>query len=215
MPTRLSGHAAYDLAEDEPDVDRVVGAVGARLPGRLLLLDGADVGIPVEPRAGRRVITIDHAITYGRGRADQHALLAGGGEFRPVARDRRIEIDHAAIDQHVRAQRAHALGDGIHDDDRVRVPRMRPGEVLVAAPEIHDLVTVPVDANGRPDFVALAKILLERVANRSEGRIARALNRNRSFVHMASSSGVPRHGFVGFAIGQTSIVDGGSSACLI
>jgi hypothetical protein len=77
------------------------------------------------------MIAEDHAVRMGENLPDQHSLLAGCCEFRPVAGDRRIKIDCAPIDEHVRAQRAHAFGHGIHDDDGVRPPWIRAGEILV------------------------------------------------------------------------------------
>ncbi len=116
---RLVGDAADHLAEQVADVDRVIGAEGARLPGGLLLLQCLDMFVPAEPGAGRGAVAIDDAAGVREDMADQHALLAGLREFRPVVGDGRIEIDFAAVDEDVHAQRTHAFGDRVHDDDGV------------------------------------------------------------------------------------------------
>src|SRR6185436_281538 len=71
-------------AQDVADVDRVVGALRARLPGGRLLLDRADVHIPVEPGARRRMVAEDDAAGVRQDVAHQHARLARRGELRPV-----------------------------------------------------------------------------------------------------------------------------------
>ena len=156
----------------------------------------------------------DHTIRMGEDVPDQHSLLPAAANSGRVARDRRIKIDRAPIDEDVRAQRAHALGDGIHDDDRVRAPRISPGRGPGARPQVHDLVTTPVDANSRPDFVALRNSA--RTRREPRRRPDRTCPRSESIVRpygvfLGSS---PSARLVDFAIGQTSIADGGSSACL-
>ena len=139
----------------------------------------ADVRLPVEPRAGRRVVAVDHAARVREHVAHQHALLARLRELRPVARDRRVEIDEPAIDQDVRAERAHALRHRVHDDDGVLGPRHRALQVLVAAPQVDDLLAVLVHAHRGAHLAALAEIALEFLAHRGEARVADAVDEYR------------------------------------
>src|SRR6185437_12544669 len=125
---------------------------------------------------GGGAIAINDAIGMRENVADEHALLAGLRKFRPVVCNRRVEIDLAAVDQDVHTQCAHALDERIHDDDRVFLPRLGASEVLMAAPEIDNLLSVLVDTDGGADLAPSAEIIGKCFFNGGEFRCAGATN---------------------------------------
>ena len=70
------------------------------------------------------------------------ACLPFCAELRPVARHGRVDVELAALDQDVRAERRHRLGGRKDVDDRVALPGPRARRIGVAAPQIDDRLAV-------------------------------------------------------------------------
>ena len=104
-------------------------------------------------------------------------VLPGRGELGPDRRDRAIERDLAALDQREHEHRDHALADRVRVHERVLGPGLRARGVAMAAPEIDDANAADLHAQARADFVELAEVRRERIAQRGEARIAVALDR--------------------------------------
>ena len=66
-------------------------------------------------------------------------------ELGAAARDGRVQIELAGLDQAEEADRAECLAHGEEVDDRVAGPRARAGGVGVARPEVEDALLVDVD----------------------------------------------------------------------
>ena len=101
--------------------------------------------------------------------ANQHALLAVLGEFRPVVGNRQFGIDQALVDQAIEGDAGNALGHRHHAENRILLPWQRLRLVTETAPEIDDLDAIDIGADGRADFVFDSKVFRERVRYPGEG----------------------------------------------
>ena len=93
------------------------------------------------------------------------ALLAVGGELRPIARDRRLHVELAAVDQHEQAQGDEAFGAGEDHLQGVALPwpsRLRVGD---PAPQVDDRLAVAAHRERRAKLAAVAQVLDEHVAH--------------------------------------------------
>jgi hypothetical protein len=108
--------------------------------------------------------------------ADEKPRLAVGGELRPIAGDRRVEVDEAAVDQHVDTGRGDALADRHAIADRVLEPALRAGGVAITAPEVDDRLAADRDRDRCANLFAKHEILGEGLPYRRDrppGRTAR------------------------------------------
>ena len=95
----------------------------AGLPEQPRLFQAVDHLLPiVERRVGHFHAGRGQAGGVGQQVAHQHAVFAMPGEFGPVFYDRRIEIEQAALRQHVHGKRQPALGGRPQVDERIRGP---------------------------------------------------------------------------------------------
>jgi len=173
---RPAGDAADDLAHDEALGQRVVARRGTRLPARRLGGQPGRDGRPVVQVPGsHRAVEVRQARGVGQHVPDLHALLARGGELRPVPGHRRGQVEIAAVGEDQRAQRRHRLGGGPDVGDGVRSPRDRAGRIGVPAPEVHRRLTVQVD-RGRGTDVVLVQRLGQRLTDGLESLVAHAAN---------------------------------------
>ncbi len=166
---RLAGDAAHDLADQETHGHRVIARRGAGLPIRFLRGEERDRALPiVEILFGDGLAPAGESGAVAHDLGDRDARFAARGEFRPIFRDRRVEVDQAAIGEQQRRQRRHRLGGRIDVDDGVLHPWPRAGRVGLAAPQIdHRLVADP-DADRGPEIGAAGEIAFEGGADRRE-----------------------------------------------
>ena len=106
---------------------------------------------------------------------DQHVLLPGRGERRPVLRDGRVHVQFSAVDQHQGRQAGHRLGRRPDVGDRVLLPRLSASLVAVASPQVDGYLAVEVEHDGSAKFRPRVHIPLQRVRHRAEALIALAL----------------------------------------
>ena len=99
-------------------------------------------------------------------------MLAGLGELGPVAGHRRVQVELAALDELVHAGTGQALGAGQHGGQRVHLPRARAFGVSRAGPQVDDQFAVDPGGDRCANFLALQKVLLERLAYAVETRLA-------------------------------------------
>jgi hypothetical protein len=88
-----------------------------------------------------------------------------------------IERDLAALDQREHEHRNHTLADRVGVHERVLGPGLRARGIAMAAKEIDDANAAELHAEARADFIELAEVRRERVAQRGEARIAVAEDR--------------------------------------
>ena len=170
---RLAANPAHDLAQQIALIMDVIGRPGAGLPQGLLILQRLHIGLAVEHAAGIQPVVGEHRNSGGviEDMTDEDPVLAVLREFRPVGRDRRIDIDLAAVDQHVEADAGDALGDRHHADRGMGVPRLGLVAVAIAAPQIDHRLAVDDHRNGRTRLVLDPVILLEGLEHRLKARI--------------------------------------------
>ena len=108
--------------------------------------------------------------------ADLDLFLSIGRKFWPVARDRRIEIQFAAIGNQERSQRRHGFGCGIYVDDRVLLPRARAGLIGKATPKIDYGLAIQRRAEGRTHICTAGKVLRKYLAHRRVAIIGKPLH---------------------------------------
>ena len=171
-------HAADDLADQVAEGDRVIAVAAARRPPRRALRQRRGHGRPVEQRlGGQRPADGGQPRAMAQEPAHRDVLLAGLGELGPVAGHRRVQVELAALGQHVGAERDHALGGRGHADDRVRGPRAGAGRVGMAAPAVHHPHPVEVHADGGARVAALGEVPEELLADRGEAGLAVPVDR--------------------------------------
>ena len=196
---RATGDAAHDLADEMAVRERVVAVARAGRPQRRLLGEPVHDELPVAvPVLGNRLRERGEPGLMCEQHAHGDRVLAVLRELRPVRRDRRVEVELAARDEHVRAQRGGALGARPDHADRVAFPRPPGRGVGAPAPEVDDRLAVERHADGGADLAALGEVAFERVADRLELRIARAGRRSfhdrTTFAALAASGPLPRFG---------------------
>ena len=120
LANRPAVDAAHELADQVPVGQRVIAVGGPRFPpGRFVGERGRHRRPVVEGLARQRLADPRQPRGVAEEVARRDRLLAVRGELGPVARDRRVDVELAAIDQHVRAQRGDRLGGREDVDDRV------------------------------------------------------------------------------------------------
>jgi hypothetical protein len=101
---------------------------------------------------------------------DGDLALAVGGELRPIASDRLVELERSSIGKHQQAQRDEALGS--REDDLNSVGRPGPSRRAVgdASPQIDDKLTVQACREGGANLAALSEVPLEFLDDWLEAR---------------------------------------------
>ena len=100
--------------------------------------------------------------------ANGDITLAGLGELRPILRDRRVEVEASLLGQPMGAERDQAFGRRGDVDQCVTVPLALAIERVPATPEVDDRLAVEIDGDCRADFVTLAEVALECLADSVE-----------------------------------------------
>ena len=174
----LGRDAADDLADEKAERSDVIGGLRARRPDRRLRRQRLGHRLPIIDRARPKIVGQERqAAAMIEHPADEQRFFAVRGEFRPVARNRRVEIDLAAIDQHMQAGRGHCLADRHGVADRVLFPGLRLRDVAKSAPEIDDHAAVDGEREARPALFAAREIIGESVPHGGEFRIEPAAQR--------------------------------------
>uniref|UniRef100_UPI0031012E9A hypothetical protein n=1 Tax=Neorhizobium sp. EC2-8 TaxID=3129230 RepID=UPI0031012E9A len=169
MRITLAGYPSHDLAENIALGVNMIGGDRARRPDRCLLLERQHDRIAIEDRARKQRIENDRQPGgMIENVADQQALLAVLGKFRPVCRNRGVGIDHAAIDQDVEGDAGNTLGDRHHADDGIALPGLRPGFVAIAGPDVEHLLAVHQQGRCRADLFLYRIVFKEGIHGRPE-----------------------------------------------
>jgi len=100
--------------------------------------------------------------------ADGDVRLAVGGELRPVARDRRIEVQFSPVGQQQGGQGRHGLGGGIDVDDGVAFPRAGFLRVGPATPDVDDRLALERGAERCAEVGSAREICVEGGARPGE-----------------------------------------------
>src|SRR5262249_6397260 len=103
-------------------------------------------------------------------------LLAGRREFRPVLRNRRIEIEFATLSEHQCRHRSHRFCGREVVDDAVGLPRARTRLVDEAAPDGDDGFAADEDSGRRADVLSDPEMGRELIADTLEPRITNTLD---------------------------------------
>ena len=160
--------ATHELALQVPLGDRVVADCGSGLPPQHLLGEvRADLVPLVEVRRCERRVEAREPGAVTHHVPHEHAVLAALRELGPVLRDRRVEVEQAAVGEHQHAERCHRLRARVHVDDRVLDPRVT-GRVPGAAPQVDDGFTVDRQRDARAHFESGVEVAFERATNRFE-----------------------------------------------
>jgi hypothetical protein len=131
---------------------------------------------------GQRVLRRDGHVERGQAGpvteqvAQGQAALPLGAELRPVVGHRRVEVQHAALDQQVCADGGHALGGRVDERQRVLGPRTPIPGVGHAAPQVDDLLSADVDGDRRPHVAVLVEVRGERLPHPLEASRHRTLH---------------------------------------
>ena len=96
--------------------------------------------------------------------AHQQTLLAVGGEFRPVMRDRLFQVELAAIDQHQHAGGGQPLGAGKDHLQRILGPGAARG--CCAGPQIDHRFAMADHGERSPDIATLGEVAGELLGDR-------------------------------------------------
>ena len=175
-----TGDAPHDFPDEPAERHHVIPILRARLPLRRRLLEGGDHRLPVQPVA--RIeggIDGDQARLVREQPADRDRLLAEPPEFRPVGRDRRVDVQLTAVREQVSADCRHAFGRRVDVDDRVAFPRPIALGVRVAAPEVDDRLAVDAHRHGCSPLAVLLEVVGEGLTHLLEPRVDRSLDLDR------------------------------------
>ena len=158
--------ASHHLPEQVAVGDRVVAVRGPGVPQRLLLLERPDHGVPCE-HVGRRELGVERrqSCLVAQQVAHRDPFLAGLRELGPVARDRKVDVELAALGEQVHARRGRAFR--AREDELQRVGAVEGAGVAVgdAAPHVDDLGAVDVERVARAHLAVLLEVAGERVAD--------------------------------------------------
>ena len=134
---RHSVYASDEFTRNKAHRHGMIRRHSARGPPRGLGSDGGSHRIPVIQRIGSKPARDPgHSRTVLEHMAHAHGFFAALREFRPIARDRCIEIDASAIGEHVNQQCRHRFDDRHHADERICSPRLSARAVAPTAPEV-------------------------------------------------------------------------------
>ena len=96
---------------------------------------------------------------------DRDVSFAVLREFRPVMRNRGVQIQQAARGKQMRAESRRALGAGEYDRDCIRRP--------VTAVKVNDNLAFQSDAHRRTNFTAVRKVRFELLPDRLKSGMAK------------------------------------------
>src|SRR4030081_229412 len=116
--------------------------------------------------------------------ADRHGPLAFSGELRPVVSDGSVEVEPPLLSEDVGGNRNHSLRRRHDHLKRVRVVWIGTAGSRRTTPQIHDLASIQVDAEGGADLAVIFEVGGERLSDRFKARFDRT--RNLSFDHQAA-----------------------------
>jgi hypothetical protein len=174
---RGAGEPAHDLADQIALSDRVVtGPRTGRPEGRLGGEKARHLLPVVEVLVADRFLPPRQSRSVAHQVADLDVRLAVGGELRPVAGDRGVEIELAAISQNESAKRRHRLGRRIDVDDHILLPGSALRGVGKAAPKVDDRLPFQGRAERGADVCSAGEIVLEHRAGRGEPVVGKAGN---------------------------------------
>ncbi len=172
-PDRVARDAADDLADEVALREGVVARRRARFPPGRLGRQARRAQVPVgELLGGERLLPSAQPRGVPHDMAHLDVLLAVGGEFRPVGRDRGVEVELAAIVQHQRDQECHRLGRRPDVRQRVAFPWLRLLRVGPASPDVHHRLAVDIDGDRRADVGTRIELSREGLEHRLELRLA-------------------------------------------
>jgi hypothetical protein len=100
-------------------------------------------------------------------------------ELGPVARDRRVEVDRALVDEPVQRQRGESLRRRVDVHERVALERLRALLVAVAGPQVDDELAFERRSDRGSELVARRELDARRVAHAREARMTLAVDRGR------------------------------------
>ena len=176
----LAGHPPDHLAHEVPEHHGLVARGGPRLPPRLLGGEQAGDAVPVvEVLALDRLARSAEPGPVAEQPPHRDRLLAGRGELRPVLGDGPVDVDEAPVDELLHGHRHRTLGGRPHVDERVVLPRLGPGGVGPAAPQVDHRSPGDEDAQAGTDVAPLVEVGLEGGADRAEALVAGPLDRYR------------------------------------
>jgi hypothetical protein len=169
------GHAVDDLAHQPAVGDGVVAVVASRLPLRSRGRQRLDRHRPPRDLFGReRAANGGQPGLVAEQPAHRQLVLALGGELGPVAGNRCIQVELAALGQAVRHDRQRPLGRRRHHlEGAVRVGIVALG-LGGAAPQVDHRLAAAVHAAGGAHLAPLRKVALELVPHRLEAGRYRA-----------------------------------------
>jgi hypothetical protein len=146
VPSDLPVIRRHELADQVAEGDAVVDVLGSRLPLWLLRLECPDHRIPgARLFEGKWPIDARQAGLVRKQPAHRDVFLTRRAELGPVRDHRRVEIQLAALHQHVGADRAGTLRRRRHSRDRVLLPRPTRLTVRETTPHIDDRTPVHID----------------------------------------------------------------------
>ncbi len=97
--------------------------------------------------------------------AERDGALAASGELRPVGRDGRVQVQHAALDEKVDRGRRQPLRRREEELDRVLLPEPPSLEVREPGPQVDHRLAVPVDGACGAHVAVAVEVRREGVAD--------------------------------------------------
>src|SRR5439155_10568920 len=151
-----------ELADDVAKRKAVVTVARARDPKWLGVFDEAHHQVPVIASVlGDRAADVANAGLVAEHLADRNRLLAVLGELGPVPRDWRLQVQLAAVREHMRAERRRALRRRHDDIHRFALPRRTRLGVSDTAPKVDDGIAVDDHADRGADLATIDEAALE------------------------------------------------------
>ncbi len=156
------------LADRPSHGDRVVAAARAGRPESRLGGNARDhLFVVVEATGSDGTAQVRHADAVVECHLHARLFLAAGAELRPVIGDERVEVEHAAVGEHVRTQCHRPLGRGEHGTQGVLLP-VGPVARHAATPQVDHGLSLECDRTARTDFVARIEVLDEGLGDLAE-----------------------------------------------
>jgi hypothetical protein len=172
----LASSAMDNLAHCPGHRDGMVSVARPWFPESGFASDDVDHAVPVVELACSRDTThMWHADRMVQRHGDGRSFLSCLSELRPVSGDRRVEIELAAIREHVCTERHTALGRREDDRDRILVPRFA-SRCLPSAPDINEGLALKRDRARGAHFAARLEIGDELVHDAGKLRVAGSFN---------------------------------------
>ncbi|MNN47827.1 hypothetical protein D3C81_1622660 [compost metagenome] len=167
---------ANQFADQPTEGDRRVAVRAIWRPPGLFLRQCIGHRLPVVERFGREHPAQRRQTgAMAEQLAHRNALLAGGGELRPVVRHRRIQLQPALADQLQQGNAGECLGAGEQVENGVSLPLLTRLPPCAARPEIDDHLAANLDAQRRATLLMIVEEPCEGVGNRHERFVAMTL----------------------------------------